>query len=113
MCAVGVDAKGFVRVCARSLVTTLRAAEMFEVAHLSSDTVAPLVAGAELYYVEGFFLTHGVDAVLALSTHASEKHKVWGSLLVFRLHVSESRTRTLSMPNAIVPLRTHTAYTPP
>jgi len=56
----------------RSLVTTLRAAEKFEVSHLSSPTVAPLVEAAKLFYVEGFFLTHGVESVLELSKHASE-----------------------------------------
>ncbi|KIJ13768.1 hypothetical protein PAXINDRAFT_170090 [Paxillus involutus ATCC 200175] len=61
----------------RSLVTTLRAAEKFETSHLSSPSVAPLVQGANVFYVEGFFLTHGVDAVLELSKHASENSKVF------------------------------------
>lgn len=60
----------------RSLVTTLRAAEKFDVSHLSSPAVAPLVEGAKVFYVEGFFLTHGVASVLALSKHATEKNKV-------------------------------------
>ncbi|KAF8555108.1 Ribokinase-like protein [Imleria badia] len=61
----------------RSLVTTLRAAQKFEVSHLSSPKVAPLVEGAKVFYVEGFFLTHGVESVLALSKHASEKNKTF------------------------------------
>ncbi|KAG6380658.1 Ribokinase-like protein [Boletus reticuloceps] len=61
----------------RSLVTTLRAAEKFEASHLSSPTVAPLVEGAKVFYVEGFFLTHGVESVLTLSKHASEKNKTF------------------------------------
>ncbi|KAF8555109.1 Ribokinase-like protein [Imleria badia] len=61
----------------RSLVTTLRAAEKFEASHLSSPKVAPLVEGAKLFYVEGFFLTHGVESMLALSQHASEKNKTF------------------------------------
>lgn len=60
----------------RSLVTTLRAAEKFEASYLESPTIAPLVEAAEVFYVEGFFLTHGLDSVLALSKHASEKKKV-------------------------------------
>ncbi|KAG8219297.1 Ribokinase-like protein [Butyriboletus roseoflavus] len=59
----------------RSLVTTLRAAENFDDSHLSSATVAPLVQGAKVFYVEGFFLTHGVSSVLTLSKHASENNK--------------------------------------
>jgi len=61
----------------RSLVTTLRAAEKFEQSHLSSPTVAPLVDAAKIYYVEGYFLTHGTDSVLELSKKASEKGKIF------------------------------------
>ncbi|KAF8435702.1 adenosine kinase [Boletus edulis BED1] len=61
----------------RSLVTTLRAAGKFEASHLSSPTVAPLIEGAKVYYVEGFFLTHGVESALVLSKHASEYNKTF------------------------------------
>jgi len=61
----------------RSLVTTLRAAEKFHASHLESPEIAPLVEAAEVYYVEGFFLTHGLESVLALSKHASEKKKTF------------------------------------
>ncbi|KAL4068963.1 Ribokinase-like protein [Scleroderma yunnanense] len=61
----------------RSLVTTLRAAEMFEKSHLSSPAVAPLVAAAKVFYVEGFFLTHGTESVLEVSKKASEASKVF------------------------------------
>ncbi|KAI9569424.1 Ribokinase-like protein [Boletus coccyginus] len=59
----------------RSLVTTLRAARKFTASHLSSPTVAPLVQGARVFYVEGFFLRHGVESALVLSKHASENNK--------------------------------------
>lgn len=39
--------------------------------------MAPLVDAAEVFYVEGFFLTHGTDAVLELSTKASNQGKVF------------------------------------
>ncbi|KAG2153589.1 Ribokinase-like protein [Suillus bovinus] len=61
----------------RSLVTTLRAAEMFEQSHLSSPAVAPLVDAAKVFYVEGFFLTHGTPVVLELSQKASAASKVF------------------------------------
>lgn len=61
----------------RSLVTTLQAAEMFEQSHLSSPTVAPLVDAANVFYVEGFFLTHGASVVLELSKKASAASKVF------------------------------------
>ncbi|KAI0348324.1 hypothetical protein BDW22DRAFT_1341445 [Trametopsis cervina] len=61
----------------RSLVTTLRAAEKFEKSHLSSPEVAPLIDGAKLFYVEGYFLTHGTESALELSKKASEASKIF------------------------------------
>ncbi|TEB38538.1 Ribokinase-like protein [Coprinellus micaceus] len=61
----------------RSLVTNLRAAEKFNKSHLSSPTVAPLVEGAKFYYVEGFFLTHGVESALELSSKAAAAGKTF------------------------------------
>jgi len=61
----------------RSLVTTLRAAEKFELAHLSSPQVAPLIDAAKFFYLEGFFLTHGIESALYLAKKASEAGKVF------------------------------------
>ncbi|CUA67714.1 adenosine kinase [Rhizoctonia solani] len=61
----------------RSLVTTLRAAEMFNKEHLASPEVAPLVDGAKFYYVGGFFLTHGVESALVVAKKASETGKTF------------------------------------
>ncbi|EGN93728.1 hypothetical protein SERLA73DRAFT_163464 [Serpula lacrymans var. lacrymans S7.3] len=61
----------------RSLVTTLRAAEKFEQSHLSSSAIAPLVDAAKVFYVEGFFLTHGVESVLEVAKKASNASKVF------------------------------------
>ncbi|KAL6307815.1 adenosine kinase [Sparassis latifolia] len=61
----------------RSLVTTLRVAEKFEKAHLASPEVAPLIDAAKVFYLEGFFLTHGVESALELSKKASEASKVF------------------------------------
>jgi adenosine kinase len=61
----------------RSLVTTLRAAEKFEQSHLSSPVVAPLVDAAKVFYVEGFFLTHGVESVVELAKAASHASKAF------------------------------------
>lgn len=58
------------------MVTTLRAAEKFEQSHLSSPTVKPLVDAAKIFYVEGYFLTHGAESVLELAKKASENGKV-------------------------------------
>lgn len=60
----------------RSLVTTLRAAESFDKAHLSSPEVAPLIENAKFFYIGGFFLTHGVESALELAKAASGKGKV-------------------------------------
>ncbi|TRM70446.1 adenosine kinase [Schizophyllum amplum] len=59
----------------RSLVTTLRAAEKFEQAHLSSDAVAPLVDAAQFYYMEGYFVTHGLASALELAGKSAAKSK--------------------------------------
>ncbi|KAI0814830.1 Ribokinase-like protein [Irpex lacteus] len=61
----------------RSLVTTLRAAEKFDKSHLSSPQVAPLIDAAKLFYVEGYFLTHGSESALELSKKASESSKIF------------------------------------
>jgi len=61
----------------RSLVTTLRAAEKFEQSHLSSPTVAALIDAAKVFYVEGYFLTHGVDSVVQIAKSASHASKTF------------------------------------
>jgi adenosine kinase len=43
----------------------LRAIEKFEQSHLLA--VAPLIDAAKIFYVEGYFPTHGTDSVLELS----------------------------------------------
>jgi len=61
----------------RSLVTTLRAAEKFDKAHLSTPEVARLIDSAKFFYVEGYFLTHGLDCALEIAKKASESGKVF------------------------------------
>jgi adenosine kinase len=60
----------------RSLVTTLRAAELFDKAHLSSPEVSSLIQGAKFFYIGGFFLTHGVESAIELAKTASDAGKV-------------------------------------
>ena len=62
-----------------SLVTTLRAAEKFELSHLSSPGVAPLLDSAKFFYVEGYFLTHGTESAIYVAKKASEAGKAGGS----------------------------------
>src|SRR6267154_2763131 len=50
---------------------------MFSLSHLSSPAVAPLVDAAKVFYVEGFFLTHGTNVVLELSQKATRASKVF------------------------------------
>ena len=61
----------------RSLVTTLRAAEKFTKSHLSSPEVAPLLDAAQVYYVGGFFLTHGVESALEVAKKAAGAGKTF------------------------------------
>lgn len=60
----------------RSLVTDLQCAEKFDQAHLSSPQVAPLIEEAKVFYIEGYFLTHGTASALELSQKASKAGKV-------------------------------------
>ena len=55
----------------RSLVTTLRAAELFESSHLSSPTVKSYIDTATHFYIEGFFLTHGLESALIVAKQAA------------------------------------------
>ncbi|CAD6577826.1 MAG: adenosine kinase [Tremellales sp. Tagirdzhanova-0007] len=57
----------------RSLCTTLRAAEMFTPAHLSTPEIAGLVAGAKYFYIEGYFLTHGIESAMEVAKAASSR----------------------------------------
>ena len=60
----------------RSLVTNLAAAEKFEKSHLASPEVAPLIDAAKIFYVEGYFLTHGTESTVDLASKASAASKV-------------------------------------
>ncbi|WWC58996.1 uncharacterized protein I303_101542 [Kwoniella dejecticola CBS 10117] len=59
----------------RSLCTTLRAAEMFTPSHLSTPEISQLIDGAKYFYIEGFFLTHGLESALEVAKQASSKGK--------------------------------------
>lgn len=59
----------------RSLVTTLRAAEMFHPEHLKKPEVAALIDGAKYFYIGGFFLTHGIESALEVAKAASSRGK--------------------------------------
>lgn len=60
----------------RSLCTTLRAAEEFTPSHLAHPDVANIIDGANYFYVEGYFLTHGIESALEIAKNASSKGKV-------------------------------------
>ncbi|ADV25846.1 Adenosine kinase, putative [Cryptococcus gattii WM276] len=60
----------------RSLCTTLRAAEEFTPSHLAHPDVANIIDGAHYFYVEGYFLTHGIESALEIAKNASSKGKV-------------------------------------
>jgi adenosine kinase len=50
---------------------------------LSTPEVARLIDGAKYFYVEGYFLTHGLESTLEVAKKASDAGKV--SILIFRL----------------------------
>jgi hypothetical protein len=59
-----------------SLVATLRVAENFDKSHLLSPKVAPLVESVKFFYMDGYFLTHGLESALYLSSKSATAGKV-------------------------------------
>jgi hypothetical protein len=58
------------------MVTTVGAAEYYNVEHLSSPSVVPLRNRATAFYTTGYFLIHGSQAALELAREAATKDKV-------------------------------------
>lgn len=56
----------------RSMVANLAACERFDTSHLSSTEVRPLIEKARFFYIEGYFLTHGVESALYLAKHVAD-----------------------------------------
>lgn len=61
----------------RSLVANLGAANNFNVSHLSKPEIAALIDNAKYFYIEGFFLTHGVESALYVAKHAAAANKTF------------------------------------
>ncbi|KAI0480428.1 pfkB family carbohydrate kinase [Xylariaceae sp. FL0804] len=59
----------------RSLCTDLGASNNYELAHLKSDAIWPLVEGASFYYVGGYHFTVCPDAIMALGEEAAAQDK--------------------------------------
>ena len=59
-----------------SLVAILRVAEEFDKSHLLSPEVASLVDSVKFYYMDGYFLTHGFESALYLSSKSAAAGKV-------------------------------------
>jgi adenosine kinase len=61
----------------RSLCTTLRSAEKFDISHLKTPEVAKLIESAKVIYLEGYFLTHGLASALELGKNTTAAGKVF------------------------------------
>ncbi|KAA1110499.1 adenosine kinase [Puccinia graminis f. sp. tritici] len=61
----------------RSLCTQLGAAEKFSPSHLKTEPVVKAIQDAQIYYLGGFFLTHGIESSLALAQAATESQKIF------------------------------------
>lgn len=59
----------------RHLCTTLRAAEMFSPDHLAKPEIASIIDSAKYFYIEGYFLTHGVESIVQIAKAYSSKGK--------------------------------------
>lgn len=65
----------------RSLCTELGAAEKFDKSHLETPEVKKIIDGAKFYYLEGYFLTHGLESAMILAKHSHEAGKVRKDLM--------------------------------
>jgi len=59
----------------RHLCTTLRAAEKFSPDHLAKPEIASIIDSAKFFYIEGYFLTHGVESIIQIAKAYSAKGK--------------------------------------
>ena len=57
-------------------MTTLRAAENFDKEYLFSPALAPLIDGAKIFYISGYFLSHAADTALEFAKKVSAAGKV-------------------------------------
>jgi len=61
----------------RSLCTDLAAANHYDLDHLKSAEIWPLVQGAQFYYVGGYHYTVCVPAIMTLGQEAADNNKVF------------------------------------
>jgi hypothetical protein len=73
----------------RCLLTDLQSAEAFHSDHLKSPEINAILKSAAHIYIEGFFLTHGVESATYVAKQASEAGKV------HTFHLSRSPLRIL------------------
>ncbi|CDU23436.1 probable adenosine kinase [Sporisorium scitamineum] len=59
--------------CNRSLCTNLGAAEKFNKSHLETAEAQQAIKNAKIFYLGGFFLTHGVESALVLAEEAKNR----------------------------------------
>jgi adenosine kinase len=57
----------------RSLCTNLGAAEKFSKSHLETPEAQKAIKNAKMFYLGGFFLTHGVESALVLAEEAKAR----------------------------------------
>lgn len=71
----------------RSLCTELGAAEKFDKSHLETPEVKKIIEGAKFFYLEGYFLTHGLESAMTLAKHSKEHGKVrrFGAVAIIAL----------------------------
>ncbi|KAI8460258.1 Ribokinase-like protein [Phakopsora pachyrhizi] len=61
----------------RSLCTQLGAAEKFSPSHLKEPEVTEAIKDAKVFYLGGFFLTHGIESALELAKAAAKDEKIF------------------------------------
>ncbi|KAH8916417.1 Ribokinase-like protein [Atractiella rhizophila] len=61
----------------RSLVTRLGAAESFKPSHFEKPEIKALLDGAKYFYMEGYFLTHGLESAKLVAKRTAESSQMF------------------------------------
>ncbi|KAK0553415.1 adenosine kinase [Tilletia horrida] len=61
----------------RSLITNLGAAEKFDKSHLESPELQEILNNGKYFYMEGYFLTHGLETALIVAKKAKENGAIF------------------------------------
>ena len=69
------------------MVANLSAANKYEASYSDLPEITAVIAGAEMFYLSGFFLTLSPLTIMKVAKHAEENNKVFWSIVGYFLLV--------------------------